>query len=117
MTFGARAGYKPPMKIIVSLPNDTTKDVTARPGLSVMEALRDAGIPIRADCGGAMACATCHVHVDPEWMAKVGKGDADEADLLEMSDYRTENSRLCCQIKVRDELDGLKVALQLDAYE
>ena len=105
------------MKIIVSLPNDTTKDVPGKPGISVMESLRLAGVPIRAECGGAMACATCHVHVDPAWLAKVGKAGDEEMDLLDMSDYRDETSRLCCQIKVRDDLDGLKIALQLDAYE
>ena len=117
MTFGGRAGYKPPMKISVTLPNGETKDVTGKAGLSVMEVLRDAGLPIRADCGGAMACATCHVHVAPEWLDKTGKADADELDLLDMSDYRTAASRLCCQIKATEALDGLKVALQLDAYE
>ncbi|MHB1206860.1 MAG: 2Fe-2S iron-sulfur cluster-binding protein [Rhodospirillaceae bacterium] len=105
------------MKIIVSLPNDTTMEVAGKAGVSVMESLRLAGVPIRAECGGAMACATCHVHVDPEWLAKVGKAGDEEMDLLDMSDYRTETSRLCCQIKVRDDLDGLKIALQLDAYE
>ncbi|MBX7200371.1 MAG: 2Fe-2S iron-sulfur cluster binding domain-containing protein [Rhodospirillaceae bacterium] len=105
------------MKITVSLPNGATQDVTGKPGFSVMESLRAAGIPIRAECGGAMACATCHVIVAPEWMAKVGRPDAEESDLLDLSDYRTENSRLCCQIKARPELDGLKIALQLDAYD
>ena len=105
------------MKITVSLPNETTRDVAGRPGDSVMESLRTAGVPIRAECGGAMACATCHVIVDEGWIAKTGKADVEEMDLLDMSDYRTENSRLCCQIKVRDDLDGLKIALQLDAYD
>ena len=105
------------MKIIISLPNGETREVQGRAGASVMEALRDGGIPIRAECGGAMACATCHVHVDPEWLALVGKAGDEEMDLLDMSDYRNETSRLCCQIKLRDDLDGLKIALQLDAYE
>lgn len=105
------------MKIVVSLPTGTTQEVPGKPKTSVMESLRMAGIPIRAECGGAMACATCHVIVDPAWIAKTGKADAEEMDLLDLSDYRTENSRLCCQIKVRDDLDGLKIALQLDAYD
>jgi 2Fe-2S ferredoxin len=105
------------MKIIVSLPNGDTKEVPGRPGVSVMESLRLGGVPIRAECGGAMACATCHVHVDPDWIGKTGKAGDDESDLLDMSDYRTDTSRLCCQIKVRDDLDGLRIALQLDAYE
>ena len=109
--------YTAPMKITVSLPNGTTRDVPGKPGCSVMESLRAAGVPIRAECGGAMACATCHVHVDPAWIAKTGKADPEESDLLDLSDYRADNSRLCCQIKVRAEMDGLKVALQLDAYD
>lgn len=105
------------MKIIVSLPNGTTQEVAGKPGFSVMESLRAAGVAIRAECGGAMACATCHVHVAPEWMPRVGRAGDEESDLLDLSDYRTENSRLCCQIKTREDLDGLKIALQLDAYD
>ncbi len=105
------------MKIVVSLPNGTTQEIPGKPKTTVMESLRMAGIPIRAECGGAMACATCHVIVDPEWIAKTGKPGPEESDLLDLSDYRTENSRLCCQIAVRDDLDGLKIALQLDAYD
>ena len=105
------------MKFIVSLPNGTTQEIAGKAGTSVMESLRLAGIAVRAECGGAMACATCHVIVDAAWIAKTGKAGDEEMDLLDMSDYRTENSRLCCQIKVREDLDGLKIALQLDAYD
>lgn len=82
-----------------------------------MDAMRAAGVPVRAECGGAMACATCHVHVDPAWIAKTGRAGDEEMDLLDMSDYRTDNSRLACQIKCAPSLDGLVVALQLDAFE
>jgi 2Fe-2S ferredoxin len=105
------------MKIIVTLPDGTTSEVQAKPGASVMSAMRAAGVPIRAECGGAMACATCHVHVDPAWRDKVGPPGPEESDLLDLSDYRDETSRLSCQIKAVDALDGLKVELQLDAFE
>ena len=105
------------MKIVVTLPDESTQDVPARVGASVMEAMRLAGVPVRAECGGAMACATCHVHVDPNWLEKTGKAGPEEADLLDMSDYRTDLSRLSCQIRMTDALDGLQVTLQLDASE
>ncbi len=105
------------MKIIVTLPDDAVREVVAKSGGSLIEALRTAGLPVRADCGGAMACATCHVAVDPAWMAKVGQPGGEESDLLDNSDYRTSFSRLSCQIKLKDALDGLRVRLQLDALE
>jgi ferredoxin, 2Fe-2S len=83
----------------------------------VMQLLRNAGIPVTAACGGAMACATCHVDVAPDWRSKVGPAGDEESDLLDMSDYRTEGSRLSCQIPANLGLDGLQVTLQLDAFE
>ncbi len=105
------------MKIVVTLPDGTQHDVPARPGASVMEAVRAAGLPIRAECGGAMACATCHVAVAAAWAEKVGRSGGEESDLLDLSDYRTDLSRLSCQIRLTDALDGLQIALQLDAFE
>ena len=105
------------MKINVTLPDETVQELTAKPGGSLMDAMRAAGLPVRAECGGAMACATCHVAIDPAWMGKVGKADNEELDLLDMSDYRGETSRLSCQVKLTDALDGLRVTLQLDAFE
>jgi len=105
------------MKIFVTLPDETSREVEGRPGFSLMRSLRDAGIPVRAECGGAMACATCHVVVDDSWGIKVGTAGGEESDLLDMSDYRQGHSRLSCQIRLAPALDGLKVALQLDAFE
>jgi 2Fe-2S ferredoxin len=105
------------MNLTVVLPDGSARPVACADRGSVMECLRQAGLPVRAECGGAMACATCHVHVDPAWLAKTGPAGADEADLLDMSDYRADNSRLACQIKCGPALDGLVVTLQLDAYE
>ncbi|MFQ3666791.1 MAG: 2Fe-2S iron-sulfur cluster-binding protein, partial [Sphingomonadaceae bacterium] len=62
-------------------------------------------------CGGSCSCATCHVHVDPAWFARVGGPHPDEADLLDSSDHRTEYSRLSCQIRFGPDLDGLRVTI------
>jgi len=90
--------------------NGTEHTVEVKPGLSVMEGAIRNNIPgIDADCGGACACATCHVFVDPAWTEKVGGPSAMEESMLDFADGVQPNSRLSCQIKVRDELDGLRV--------
>ncbi len=90
--------------------NGTEHTVEVKPGLSVMEGAIRNNIPgIDADCGGACACATCHVFVDPAWTEKVGGPSAMEESMLDFADGVQPNSRLSCQIKVRDELDGLIV--------
>ena len=60
-------------------------------------------------CGGVCSCSTCHVRVRPEWLAKTGKAEGMEKDTLEFEDLADERSRLCCQIEMSDELDGLTV--------
>ena len=86
--------------------------VEGEAGLSVMEVIRDNGFDeLLALCGGACACATCHVHVDPDWMDRMPPMDDDEDDLLESADYRTENSRLSCQVPFEADLDGLRVVI------
>ena len=87
----------------------TTLDVAD--GLSLMEAARDNNIDgIYGDCGGNLACATCHVLVAEDWLAKTGEVTAMEDDMLEMVETsRQPNSRLCCQIVARAALDGLVV--------
>ncbi|MEQ8508821.1 MAG: 2Fe-2S iron-sulfur cluster-binding protein [Rhodospirillaceae bacterium] len=105
------------IKISVTLPDGNVQTVSAKPGDSVMAALREQGVPIRAECGGAMACATCHVRVDEAWIQRTGVAGDEEADLLDDSDYSDQASRLSCQINCTSALDGLKVALQLDALE
>ena len=82
-------------------------------GLTVMEGARDNGIPgIEADCGGACACSTCHVYVDAAWAARLPKKEAMEEDMLDFA-YAPDpaRSRLTCQIKVSDGLNGLVVRL------
>ena len=87
-------------------------EVTVENGMTVMEAAIKNMVPgIDADCGGACACATCHVYVRPEWTDKVGKPESMEEDMLDFAFDVRENSRLSCQIKVTDALDGLVVDL------
>ncbi|MBK3746098.1 (2Fe-2S)-binding protein [Paraburkholderia aspalathi] len=96
--------------IFVSADGSTRTETEAANGSSVMEAAIRNGIPgIDAECGGACACATCHVYVDEAWTAKVGEPDAMEEDMLDFGHDIRPNSRLSCQIRVRDELDGLVV--------
>ncbi|MEM7546016.1 MAG: 2Fe-2S iron-sulfur cluster-binding protein [Pseudomonadota bacterium] len=81
-------------------------------GLSVMEGARDNNIPgIDADCGGACACSTCHVYVDPAWGDKLPKKDAMEEDMLDFAYEPNEQSRLTCQVRVTPDLDGLVVRM------
>jgi 2Fe-2S ferredoxin len=81
-------------------------------GLSVMEGAVKNSIPgIDADCGGACACSTCHVYVDPAWLDKLPKKEAMEEDMLDFAYEPKENSRLTCQLKVTGALDGLVVRM------
>jgi ferredoxin, 2Fe-2S len=88
----------------------TRFDVDAENGSTVMEnAIRNSVPGIEAECGGACACATCHVYVDENWTEVVGTPEPMEEDMLDFAFDVRPNSRLSCQIKVRDELDGLVV--------
>ena len=81
-------------------------------GLTVMEGAIQNNIPgIDADCGGSMACATCHVYVKEEWFNKLPKKEDGEEDMLDMAFEPKKNSRLSCQLMVSDQLDGLEVNL------
>ena len=99
-------------RLIVTTRSGETREVEAAAGLTVMEAIRDNGFDeLLALCGGCCSCATCHVHVDPEFDALLPRLTGDEDDLLDSSDDRDENSRLSCQIPFTDELDGLRVRI------
>jgi 2Fe-2S ferredoxin len=88
------------------------RTIEGRPGWSVMENIRDAGFDeLLALCGGNCSCATCHVHVDPEWLESLPAMGPDEDDLLDTSDHRRPNSRLSCQIEFGPGLDGLRVRI------
>ncbi|MTI19246.1 2Fe-2S iron-sulfur cluster binding domain-containing protein [Rhodobacteraceae bacterium RKSG542] len=85
-------------------------EVEAQSGATVMEAAIKNMVPgIEAECGGACACATCHVYVDPEWSDKTGEPEAMEEDMLDFAQDVRDTSRLSCQIRVDDALDGLVV--------
>ncbi|PSC05199.1 2Fe-2S ferredoxin [Alsobacter soli] len=87
-----------------------SRTVDAQDGSTVMENAVRNGVPgIEAECGGACACATCHVYVDEAWTEKVGAPSSMEEDMLDFAYDVRPNSRLSCQIKVRPELDGLVV--------
>ena len=93
--------------------NGTVHEIEVKPGMTVMEGARDNGVPgIDADCGGACACSTCHVYVAPEWTDKLPPVDPMEQDMLDFA-YKPdpERSRLTCQLKVTEALDGLVVQM------
>ena len=88
------------------------KTVEVAKGLTVMEGAIQNKIPeIDADCGGGMACATCHVYVKEEWLNKLNKSEDAEQDMIDMVFEPKKNSRLSCQITVSDEMNGLVVQL------
>ena len=98
----------PKITYIDSSGNQKTIDVAT--GLTVMEGAVQNNIPgIDADCGGGMACATCHVYVKDDWFNRIPKKEDGEDDMLDMAFEPKTNSRLSCQIIVSDELDGLEV--------
>jgi len=99
-------------KITYIQPDGSRQTVEAQPGVTVMEAAKLNSIAgIEAECGGACACATCHVYVDAAWREKVGKPAEMEEDMLDFAFDVREESRLSCQIRVTEELDGLVVTV------
>ena len=92
---------------------DGTKHVVdLKPGLSLMQVAVTNNVPgINADCGGACACATCHVYVDEAWLERIGVSSAMEQSMLDFAENVGSNSRLSCQVQVSDALDGLIVRL------
>jgi 2Fe-2S ferredoxin len=99
-------------KLIVVTREGEEREVMGAAGLSVMEVIRENGFDeLLALCGGCCSCATCHVHVDPDFAAKLAPMSEDENDLLESSADRDSRSRLSCQIPFTEELDGLRVTI------
>ena len=87
-----------------------SKTIEVENGLSVMEGAIQNNIPgIDADCGGSMACATCHVYVEEKWLDKLPKAEEGEIDMIDMAFEPKKNSRLSCQLIVNEKLDGLQV--------
>ena len=97
-------------KITYHTHDNKTHTIDVQSGLTVMEGAVQNDIPgIDADCGGGMACATCHVYVKEEWLNKLPKVEEAEKDMIDMTSYPKSNSRLSCQIIVTEDLDGLTV--------
>ncbi len=99
------------MKIFATDREGKEIEIEGREGWTIMEMLREAGLPITAECGGACACATCHVYVDEAWVAKLNPATDMEVDMLDMALAVEPNSRLSCQLTCSEELDGIKVTL------
>ena len=99
-------------KIIYIENTGNSKTIEVANGLSVMEgAVQNDVSGIDADCGGGMACATCHVYVKEEWLDKIPNKEDGEEDMLDMAFEPKQNSRLSCQLVVSDKLDGLIVSI------
>jgi 2Fe-2S ferredoxin len=97
-------------KIIYQDNQGNSKTIDVENGLTIMEGAIQNKIPgIDADCGGSMACATCHVYVEEKWLNKIPKAEEAEIDMIDMAYDPKKNSRLSCQLIITDELDGLKV--------
>jgi len=101
-----------PMQIHVTDQSGAERAVAGKEGLSLMETIRGAGFDqLLALCGGCLSCATCHVYVDPDFVAALPPMSDDENDLLDSSAHRRPDSRLSCQIPVTARLDGLRVTI------
>ncbi len=99
------------MKITAVGRDGKTHEIEGNDGWTVMEALRDAGLPITAECGGACACATCHVYVEDGWFEKLPPQRPEEIDMLDMALAVRPTSRLSCQIVCSADTDGIVVVL------
>ena len=93
-------------------PDGTEQTVVAENNMTVMQAATNNAVPgVVAECGGALACATCHLYVEPEWEAIVGKPQQMEQSMLEFVIDPQPNSRLSCQITISDAIDGLTLRI------
>lgn len=100
-------------RLLVTELDGAQRSIDAAAGASAMEALRAAGVAgIDAVCGGQCSCATCHVHVDPDWAARLPPAGEFEAELISfLASYDPARSRLSCQIRMTNDLDGLPVVV------
>ena len=99
------------MKIYLTSTDGKEHELEAIEGWRLMEVIRDYGFPIKAECGGACACATCHVYINDDWMGKLHTMRSDEEEMLDEAFNVDKNSRLSCQIILDETLDGLHVTL------
>lgn len=102
--------------LIVITDDGAEHQVPVQPGLSLMEAVRNAGIEeMPAICGGCLSCATCHIHVESPWFDKLPPMQAMEAELLEFAEDRDATSRLACQLPFEPDWDGLRLRIAKQA--
>ncbi len=99
------------MKIYVTDYDGKTHKLEALEGWRIMEIIRDWGLDMRAECGGACACATCEVYIDEEWLDKIPPASEEEENMLDQVPNVESNSRLSCQLLMSEQLDGLKLTL------
>jgi 2Fe-2S ferredoxin len=105
------------MRVFCTDLNGKTFELEATEEWSLMEIIREGGVPILAQCGGSCACATCHVYVDQAWKAKLPEPSEEEIGMLDGAFDVKENSRLACQIFFTKDLDGLQVTLAPGSVE
>lgn len=98
-------------QVIVLNPDGTETALDVPEGWQVMEALRDYGFPVKAECGGACCCATCHVYIAEDWLDRLYPMRDDEESMLDGALSPQDNSRLSCQIIMSAELDGLRLTV------
>lgn len=99
------------LKILVVDRDGVEHELPAVEGWRVMEIIRDWGLDMKGECGGACACATCHIYVDQDWMDAITPASAEEIDQLDLAPATDLRSRLACQILMRPEFDGLRLRL------
>ncbi len=102
------------MKIFVTDREGVEHELAGIDGWQIMEIIRDEGLPIKAECGGCCACATCHVYIAEGWEEKLETKGDEEIDMLDLAFDVQENSRLSCQLTMTMALDGLKMTLAPD---
>jgi 2Fe-2S ferredoxin len=98
-------------KLIVIDEDGNRREFDVAVGKTIMQIVRENGYDLEGACEGALACATCHVHVDAQWYGKLGSVSENELDMLDFADEPSSTSRLSCQIEMCDELDGLIVTV------
>lgn len=104
-------------KVYIIDANDGQYEIEVDVGQSVMAAAKENGIDgIVGECGGVCSCSTCHVYVDPEWFEQLPEADDLEESMLDVARDPMENSRLSCQVKMTEELDGMVVRLPIAQY-
>lgn len=99
-------------KVFITRRDGSTETYEANKAVTLMEAIRNSGTDeLLALCGGCCSCATCHVHIDPEFFGKLPEMNSDEDDLLESSAHRDQFSRLSCQVRLTTEVDGIRLTI------